>query len=531
MRGIALAAVIVIFSAVAAAQNGSQFRDWRGAALADRMHVEPRLPCKDIAALSGYEFSIVTAVVVPALQRIPEHCRIAGLILPEIRFELNLPADWNGRLYMFGNGGYAGEAFDAPQRLARRDLALAEGFAVVATNTGHDAATEPLATFAVSYQKFVDYSSRAVHVTATTAKRIAQSYYEQAPRRSYFDGCSTGGRQGLMSAQRFPADFDGILVGAPVLNFSGTMISGLWQARALAAAPIAPAKVKIIASKVYEKCDRVDGLADGIIEDPRNCAFDPAADLPKCAGDSDGPACFTTAQTTALRQVYSAVKRGSAEVFPGLPVGAEIERPVADGMISGWHPWIVPLTGTSTSLLFADTFMRYMAFGKADSNYDWTKFDFERDPDRIQSTSRALDATDPDLSRFKARGGKIVMYFGWADPALNPLMGLGYYEQVRQLQGPATNDFFKLYMVPGMFHCAGGVGTSTFDAFTPLVDWVENGTAPTSIKAARVVDNKTLRTRPLCPYPEVAKYKGSGSIDEAENFSCARPNSRDSVRD
>lgn len=520
---IALAAVIVISSVAAAAQNGSQFRDWRSSVLADRQQIKPRLACVDIAAMSGYEFSIATALVVPASQRTPEHCRISGLILPEIRFELNLPVEWNGRLYMFGNGGYAGEAFEAAVRVTRRDLALAQGFAVVATNTGHDAATEPLATFAVNYQKFVDYSSRAVHVTAMTAKRIAQSYYEQAPRRSYFDGCSTGGRQGLMSAQRFPADFDGILVGAPVLNLSGTNISNLWQARALAATPIAPAKMKIIASKVYEKCDRVDGLADGLIDDPRKCAFDPTVDLPKCAGDSDGPACFTTAQTLALRQIYSAVKSGSAEIFPGLPVGAEIEQSTPNGMVSGWHPWVVPLTGTSISLLFAETFMRYMAFGKADPNYDWTKFDFDRDPERIQATRRVLDATDPDLSRFKARGGKIVMYFGWADPALNPLMGLGYYEQVRQLQGPATDDFFKLYMVPGMFHCGGGVGTSTFDAFTPLVEWVENGTAPVRINAARVVENKILRTRPLCPFPEVAKYKGSGSIDEAENFSCARP--------
>jgi feruloyl esterase len=483
------------------------------------------MACRALTSLTSYELSISAATLVPAAGEVPEHCRISGQILPEVRFELSLPEVWNGRLYMFGNGGFAGEALDAPVRLTRRHSALTHGFAVAQTNTGHDAAAEPLGSFAVNSQKLLDYAYRAVHVTALAAKRIAQSYYGQAARRSYFDGCSTGGRQGLMSAQRFPDDFDGIVVGAPVLDFSGTMSSYAWNQKALTAAPISPEKLKILADSVYAKCDRLDGLADGLIDDPRRCAFNAATDLPKCANDADGPACFSTSQIRTLELIYGGTQRKGQLFFPGQPLGAEIAAPAgAAGVRSGWIPWLIaPPNGRSTEANYGESFLRYMAFGRSDPNYDWTTFNFDADPDRMQVIREMLDATDADLSRFKARGGKIVMYYGWADPALNPLMGLRYYEDVAKRFGPASSEFFKLYMVPGMFHCNGGVGVSTFDALTPLVEWVEKGVAPQSILGSRVVDNRVTRTRPLCPYPQVAKYKGSGSIDDASNFACAAP--------
>jgi feruloyl esterase len=346
-------------------------------------------------------------------------------------------------------------------------------------------------------------------------------------RRSYFDGCSTGGRQGLISAQRFPEDFDGIVVGAPVLNFGGTMISYVMSQRALGAAPIAPEKLKIIADAVYRKCDAVDGVADGLIDDPRRCAFKPSADLPRCAADTDGPACFTGAQLRALETIYGAVKRNGAEVFPGWPVGAEIAPPASGGppgsSASGWFPWFVGSPNLQPiQISFGETFFKYMAFEKPNPSYDWQTFNVDADLDKLQWTRSVLDATDPDLSRFKARGGRIVSYFGWADPALNPMMGVNYYESVLQKLGPATTDFYRLFMVPGMFHCQGGIGTGTFDALTPLIEWVEKGTAPESIVGLKLVDGKVVRSRPLCPYPAVAKYKGSGSIDEAANFVCTR---------
>jgi feruloyl esterase len=522
--GVALAGLLLASGARAVAQNGSQLRDWRTSALADTTQAKPRTACAALVALTTYEFSVTTATSVPASPDAPDHCRVSGQIQPEIRFEVNLPTVWNGRLYMFGNGGYAGEALDAPGRVATTKRALARGFAVAQMNTGHAAAVEPLGTFAANSQKFLDYAYRGVHVTALTAKKILQTYYPGTLRRSYFDGCSTGGRQGLISAQRFPDDFDGIVVGAPVLNFSGTMISYVTNQRALAAAPIASEKLKIVSDAVYAKCDRIDGVDDGLLDDPRLCAFKPSTDLPRCVNDADGPACFTSNQLRALEAIYGGTKRNGADFFPGQPPGAEIATAGGNGMTSGWTPWYVaPPNSPPVETIFGETFFKYMAFGKPNPSYDWLTFNLDADLDKLEWTRSVLDATDPDLSRFQARGGKIVSYFGWADPALNPLMGVGYYESVTQKMGAGTTDFYRLFMVPGMFHCAGGVGVSTFDALTPLVEWVEKGIAPRSISGSRLVDNKVVRTRPLCPYPEVAKYKGSGSIDEAVNFKCEKP--------
>ncbi|OLC74651.1 MAG: hypothetical protein AUH72_21425 [Acidobacteria bacterium 13_1_40CM_4_65_8] len=524
--GAVIAVVLVTGGGRAIAQNSSQFRDWKASVLADAAQAKPRAACATLVALTGYEFSVITATPVPASTDVPEHCRVTGQIQPEIRFEVSLPAMWNGRLYMFGNGGYAGEPLDAPGRVASVRRGLARGFAVAQMNTGHDAGAEPLGTFAVNSQKFLDYAYRGLHVTALTAKKILQTYYDGALRHSYFDGCSTGGRQGLISAQRFPDDFDGIVAGAPVLNFSGTMIDYASNQRALSAAPIAPEKLKVVADAVYAKCDAIDGVTDGLIDDPRRCAFKPSVDLPRCANDADGPACFTAAQLRTLETIYSGVKRNGVEIFPGWPVGAEIGAPGAGApgsTASGWMPWFVGAPNVRPiQISFGETFFKYMAFGKPNPSYDWLTFNVDADLDKLQWTRSVLDATDPDLSRFNARGGKIVGYFGWADPALNPMMGVNYYESVRQTVGPSTADFYRLFMVPGMFHCSGGVGASTFDALTPLVEWVEKSVAPRSIVGSRVVDGTVVRTRPLCPYPEVAKYKGSGSIDEAASFACGR---------
>jgi feruloyl esterase len=508
---LAMVAAITSGGSHAAAQNGSQFREWKPAALADAVQAKPRAACATLVALTGYDFSVITATTVAASADAPEYCRVIGQIQPEIRFEISLPAAWNGRLYMFGNGGYAGESLDAPNRAANVRRGLARGFAVAQMNTGHDAAVEPLGSFAVNSQKFLDYAYRGLHVTALTAKKILQTYYDGSLRHSYFDGCSTGGRQGLIAAQRFPEDFDGIVNGAPVLNFSGTMIDYASNQRALKAAPIPADKLKILAEAVVAKCDAADGLKDGLIDDPRSCGFKPAADLPRCAGDADGPSCFTAGQITTLETIYGGVKHGGVEFFPGWAAGSE----------SAWTPWFVGAAQRPVQVAFGETFFKYMAFGRPNTSYDWLTFDVETDLEKIEWARSVLDATDSDLSRFKARGGKIVSYFGWADPALNPMMGIRYYESVTQKMGPSTTDFYRLFMVPGMYHCGGGTGVSTFDALTPLVEWVEKGVVPQSIVGSRVVEGKVLRTRPLCPYPQVARYKGTGSIDEASSFSCA----------
>jgi tannase/feruloyl esterase len=506
-----------------AAQNGSQLRDWNSFTKDPTTPSDKKLTCKALVSLTSYEFAINSATLVGAAGDVPEHCRVAGQILPEIQFELNLPTAWNGRLYMFGNGGSAGEPFDAPARIATREQALRHGFAVASTNTGHEALLEPLASFALNRQKLLDYAYRAVHVTAMTAKQIVHAFYQATASHSYFDGCSTGGRQGLMSAQRFPEDFDGIVVGAPILNFSGSVLRHIWRAQATQAAPITKEKLSIIADRVYAKCDKLDGLADGLIDDPRKCPFHPASDLPKCSGDVDSPNCFTNAQVKTLEKIYDGVKINGKQFFPGQPIGAEIQAMGPNGPSSGWEPWIISQTGRTFDSQFGESFLRYIAFSKPDPEFNLSNFNFDTDVEKLSWTARIMDATDSDLSRFQARGGKIVMYFGWADPALTPFMGVDYYEKVEAQMGLSTSDFFRLFMVPGMFHCRGGVGVSTFDALTPLVQWVEKAVPPDHILGSRIVDDKVIRTRPLCPYPHVAKYKGSGSIDDANNFTCAKP--------
>ncbi len=508
--------LFLVAASAVVAQNGSQFKDWL--APVDDVRAAPKIACTELRSRTGYEFSVITADLIAAAGEVPEHCRVSGQILPQVRFDLDLPTVWNRRLYMFGNGGFAGEQLDTPPRLATRAAALKRGFAVACTNTGHDGVTEPLASFAMDRQKLLDYAFRALHVTAVTAKQLAQDFYSTVPARSYFDGCSTGGRQGLILSQRFPDDFDGIVVGAPVLNFTSTMVSYVSTLRALAAAPIPEAKLTLLADRIYQQCDAIDGLKDGLIDDPRKCSFSPSRDLPKCATSDDGPACFTTKQIETLEVLYGDVKSQGQKIFPGWPVGAEVAGPQGK---SGWSNWIVNDNGPTISRGFAESFFRYMATKEKD--YDISRFDLDKDLAKLSGIHSILDATDTDLSRFKSHGGKIVMYYGWADPALNPLMGVGYYEDVKKRMGASTTDFFRLFMVPGMFHCGGGVGTSTFDAMTPLVQWVEHGTAPDRITAAQSVQGALKRTRPLCPYPQVARYKGMGRIDDVESFQCVAP--------
>ncbi len=512
-----VAFVIAAMLAAAIVQGQiAQFETWKESAKGRA----PKTSCDHLRALTNYDFSIDSAVVIPAEGDTPELCLVRGLIAPEVRFEVGLPKDWNGRLYMYGNGGFAGESFAAPGRIATRNAAIRRGFATASTNTGHDAAREPLATFAAHPQKLVDYAYRAVHVTAMTAKTIVRAYYDAAAARSYFVGCSTGGRQGLMSAQLFPDDFDGIVVGAPVLDFTGTMVHFAAIHRALAAAPISADRVGVIAEKVYEKCDAADGLADGLIDDPRRCQFNVAQDVPQCDAADTG-ACLTEAQVQALRTVYGSVTSKGATIVPGFPVGAEALVPTPFGRRSGWQPWIISEGQQTIGLQFVESFFKEMV--TPGTPIDWRQFDPDRDMEKLATIGALLNATNADLSRFRTRGGKILMYFGWADPALNPLMGVNYYERVRETMGAGTGEFFRLFMMPGVLHCTGGLGPSAFDSITPLVEWVERGTRPDRLVASQRRGGKTLRTRPLCPYPLVAKHTDGGSQDDAASFVCAPP--------
>jgi feruloyl esterase len=283
-----------------------------------------------------------------------------------------------------------------------------------------------------------------------------------------------------------------------------------------------------LAARVYQQCDAKDGLKDGLIDDPRRCDFQPSRDLPHCAEGTDQADCFTAGQIKALERIYGDVMSQGKRFFPGWPVGAEVAGPNGQ---SGWMGQEIDgPNGPGAWTTYGSNFLRFIAPGakagnaaEIDANALFARFDIDKDPARMEELRQILDATDTDLSAFRRHGGKLLMYFGWADPQLNPKMGVEYYEQVVDKMGASTGDFFRLFMVPGMFHCGGGVGTSQFDAATPMVKWAEAGTAPERIEASRVVAGKVVRTRPLCAYPLVARYRGSGSIDEAANFACVKP--------
>ncbi len=481
---------------------------------------KPVTGCPDLRSLTNNQMSIAIAAPVAESQIAPAHCRVFGQILPQVGFEVRMPAEWNGRFMLVGNGGYAGEPTDSQGRLNQYGRYMKRGYAVAATDTGHSAITEPLGTFATDRQKLLDYAFRSLHVTADAAKLVLRTYYGAAPQKSYYEGCSTGGRQGLILAQRFPEDFDGIIAGAPVLNFTGTMLHYVQAAKALKTTPLSTAKLPALAAKIYESCDAKDGLKDGIIDDPRRCDFQPSRDLPKCGAGADRPDCFTAPQITTLERLYAEVQSNGKKIFPFWPVSAEA---TGQSGRSGWEGWFVADNRPSTGAVFAETFFRYLAFPKPDPQYELTQFDFDKDLAKLENIHPILDATDTDLTRFRQRGGKLIMYFGWADPGLNPMMGVEYYESVQERMGASTTDFFRLFMVPGMFHCGDGPGPNQFDNVAPITDWVEKGTAPDAIRANKVTDGKVVRSRPLCAYPQVARYKGAGSTDDAANFACVKP--------
>ena len=521
------AAVLMVAAATPA--RAQAFADLK-TALVDysKADMEPRKACEAVGKFKSKEIAQITAAMMPADRAAPAHCRVTGLLSPEIAFEVSLPAKWNGRFYMIGNGGHAGEALDDPGRVAQRNAALQLGFAFAQTNTGHDARKEPGATFVLSNpQKAIDYAYRAVHLTATTTKDITKDYYGKSVSRAYWNSCSNGGRQGLIEAQRFPDDFDGIVANAPWVDQTGFTIGAMWNQKALSEAPVTPAKLALVGDKVMAKCDAIDGLKDGLIDDPRKCTFDPARDVPACRAGTDGADCLTAAQAAAIAKVYSGPVSNGKPYFPGYMPGSEAVMPglFGGGTGSGWMNVIVTTQpdGKPADFNLAEGTMRYLVHTPPKADYDYKTFDFDRDIHLLDDWSKQADAKSPDLSKFKKRGGKLLMTYGWADSILQPMMGVNYYQQAVAKNGPSTTEFFRLFMVPGMAHCGGGIGPDRHDPVTAVINWVEKGQAPASMVASRVVNNQVVRTRPLCPYPQVARYSGQGSIDDAANFRCVAP--------
>jgi feruloyl esterase len=329
----------------------------------------------------------------------------------------------------------------------------------------------------------------------------------------------------LIEAQRYPEDFDGIADGAPVLDLVDSQILGLWLGRALDQGKFTQAKIKTVGDALYKKCDKLDGTADGVIDDPRKCDFDPARDVKQCVAGQDSDDCLTPNQTDALHKIYGGIVSNGKPYFFGYVKGAEA---VGDPMfgagppVSGWANWMIanPHSPFGPKPLQVVLAIPEFVSDSPNPSMTYANYDFDKGPANTKEIRRIVNATDPDLTRFRSRGGRLLQYHGWADPALSPYMSIDYHDKVMAASGSHGDDFYRLFMVPGMFHCRGGVGTDHFDAMTSLIEWVEAHKAPDRLPASRIQGGKTVRTRPLCPYPQVANYSGSGSTDDAANFSC-----------
>jgi feruloyl esterase len=442
------------------------------------------------------------------LKGLPAFCRVLVTLTPspdsDIKVELWLPAaGWNQKYEAVGNGGWAGVI-----SYAAMAEALKHGYATSSTDTGHVGAS---GAFALGHpDKLLDYAHRAVHEMALSSKRIIAELYGTLPKFSYWNGCSTGGRQGLKEVQWYSDDFQGVIAGAPATPRTGQAFEAMWIANAVLRDPasyIPPAKYKIIHKAVLDACDALDGVKDGLLDDPRKCHFDPQAIVCKSA---DKPDCLTAPQAEAAKKIYSPVTKSDngAPIFQGFVPGAEL----------GWGAMAA---GPEPNAILNDHF-KYVVF--KDPNWDWKTLNFASDVDLTRKIDNGtIDAVNPLIQAFLVRG-KLILYHGWADPLVSPLATVNYYQRVLEnIPGADPEKSMKLYMAPGMGHCGGGDGPNTFDMMSAIEQWVEKGKAPEAILASHSTNGKVDRTRPLCPYPQAAKYKGTGSIDDSANFACTAP--------
>jgi feruloyl esterase len=473
--------------------------------------------------------TITSAVATPAKNETPDHCLVNGTVATPgntVDFQVGFPAKWNGKFLFQGVGGFAGSFASLREGLER-------GYATATTDTGHKGASGTDGKWALNNRpKEIDYGHRGTHVTAVAAKELTRAFFSSAPRYAYFNGCSNGGRQALMEAQRYPDDFDGIIAGDPSLGALGYIRRALtYQAMLTSADRLLPsAKLDVLSKAVTAACDKSDGVVDGLVSDPRECKFDPSTVQCKNGDSAD---CLTKGQVESVKAIYADTKTPDGRTIHGLPLGHESGQ-------TGWPLWVSGRTAPAqradgklafdaeaaasapTGYRFADGFFRYMAFEKDDPAYDWFTFDLNRDLPKIKTIAEIISPTNTDLSAFNKSGGKLLLYHGWADPAISAYGTLDYYNQVVAKAGgkPRADEFTRLFLVPGMHHCRGGPGPDRFDSLAALEAWVEKGTAPTRLVASRLVEGKVERSRPLCPEPEVARYVGSGSTDDATNFRC-----------
>lgn len=459
----------------------------------------------------------------PDYSSLPAFCRVAGTILAtaesDIRFELWLPEQWNGKFMQTGNGGAAGSiVYDSLVE------PLLRGYAVANTDTGHQGAAGDFAWAANQPQKLVDYQYRAVHELTVAGKALAAAHYGRPADRSYFVGCSTGGRQGLKEAQRYPEDYDGIVAGAPANNWSALMALSIEIQRNLGAGGLGVEKLNVLKEAAIAACDANDGVADRVITNIAACDFDPA--ILQCAAGETGQ-CLSAAEVEAAKRIYSGVVDSAGRVvMPGTGPGSE------------------PVWAAYASAQFAIGTNYFRNVVAKDPAWDPATFDVDRDVARLEDADNgAAKAMNPNISAFVDRGGKLIMYHGTTDGLIPYDNTVNYYESVADELGQRkTGDSVRLYLVPGMDHCSGGEGAFAVDWLTPLERWVENGESPGTLQAMHPGGSAPVLvgpappprepfTRPVCPYPQVPTYRGTGDPNDAASFDCVAPTGeRDSRR-
>lgn len=457
---------------------------------------------------------------------LPDYCRVRGYVRPAINFEMRLPvSEWNGKFFMAGCGGFCGEVLpDRPGLSNSINIALSRNYAVVTTDAGHWGENAIDGVWAYNNRTAErDWAWRAIPEVSRAAKEIIAAFYGRPEDLSYFSGCSNGGRMAAMAAQRFPDLFDGVLIGAPALDWRTLAMHGAWTVHSNTGADgkpiLPPSKVKLIAKAVMNECDAADGAADGLIADPRTCSFDPHS--LQCKTDNESGSCLTKAETGVLEKWYS-----------GLPDahGVDWKYNIAFGSEPYWPTWLTPPAGRKGVMeAYLDNLFSYVLFERDPGpSYSLHDFDLSAYPKALDYMRALYRADNPDLDRFRAAGGKAIMWQGWSDPGAVPGAAIGYYEDVVEHAGgkDQADAFFRLFMVPGAGHCfeAPHQSAERFDPIAALEAWVEKDMAPDRIIARQLgADGATIRTRPLCPYPQIARYSGEGDVDDAENFTCEAP--------
>jgi len=484
------------------------------------------MECSAFTDWDKQKVDVTSAEAVAATGEVPGHCKVSGTIDEEIGFELLLPDEWNSKFVMSGGSGFAGTTANNLQLrpLPGMPTPLERGYATASTDTGHQAGFVDASWALDAPEREENFAHRGVHRTVETAKAAIHDYYGEPLAYSYFSGCSRGGSQAMISAQRYPDDFDGLTAGAPALDWPGLGATFVHIQQHVFPDPqnvdapvITEDNRALLARELLRSCDAGDGVEDGLLEDPRACDFDPA-DLPRCEARQPQSECLTPDQLAAVQAVYEGASFNGRRLSPGFPFGGENDP-------MGWRGWItgssMPAPGPSLEHALGTEIYKYLVFD--DPDWDYASYDFADWEEDTKAAANLLNATNPDLSAFRDTGAKLILWHGWSDSAIPAWDTIDYYEEV-EARDAQVRDYARLFMMPGVSHCAGGPGPDSVDWIDVLEAWVERGEAPERIVATkRNEDGHVVRTRPLCPYPLVARWDGSGDSDNAASFSCVEP--------